>query len=582
MPWEIAKRGDEYCVVKEGDGEVEGCHATRGKAIDQLRALNASESMDKARNLFIDDDSKYELPVTFEEMEERERAWKIANAIDEKVIEFHMLVDNVMFSDEVPPELKGTAILGLAKELASMLSTPEMLISKEKWSTAYINELPDSSFLFVESGGQKEGGKTTPRTLRHLPYKDKEGKVDLPHLRNAISRASQIKLKDGSTISDAKAKQIQAKAQRLLESNSEKDKLGDNEFLIYKDSSGTIRWVARYSNNFRDDDQPAEIISAQSHRYFYDQVQKGIVSPPELWLWHNPDWKFGEAEWVALDETKEGVVFTLAGGIIYPEHEELAMALQKSASLFKVSHGMPKWSVERDADDPTVIVKHITREISPLPAWAAANRWTGFSVIEDKENNAMAISPEDKARLLGQPGISKGLIDRLESANKADTTKAISEEIETKAKTEDVDETKAAPAMVEEDDEEEMMDDAKKASSDDEFTQLVKAVGTTLEMVVGFQKSVEVIETAVKNLGERIETLEEGISKEKAASTVESTPMASLLDLVSKAQSAIGQPEAKVDGRTSLAKDGPAEAPENPVAKRTGIPIVDAMIQGGK
>lgn len=48
MPWSISKRGNEYCVVKDDDGSVEGCHATRGEAADQIRALYASEADDAA------------------------------------------------------------------------------------------------------------------------------------------------------------------------------------------------------------------------------------------------------------------------------------------------------------------------------------------------------------------------------------------------------------------------------------------------------------------------------------------------------------------------------------------------------
>jgi HK97 family phage prohead protease len=63
------------------------------------------------------------------------------------------------------------------------------------WSTAYVNDLPDSAFLYVEDGGQKDSeGKTTPRSLRHFPYKDANGDVDLPHLRNALARIPQSKL----------------------------------------------------------------------------------------------------------------------------------------------------------------------------------------------------------------------------------------------------------------------------------------------------------------------------------------------------------------------------------------------------
>jgi hypothetical protein len=63
------------------------------------------------------------------------------------------------------------------------------------WSTKYVNDLPDSSFSLIESGGKKDSeGKTVPRSLRHLPYKDKNGKVDIPHLRNAMARVTHTKV----------------------------------------------------------------------------------------------------------------------------------------------------------------------------------------------------------------------------------------------------------------------------------------------------------------------------------------------------------------------------------------------------
>jgi hypothetical protein len=63
------------------------------------------------------------------------------------------------------------------------------------WTTKFINDLPDSAFLYVEDGGSKDkDGKTTPRSLRHFPYKDAEGNVDLPHLRNALARIPQASI----------------------------------------------------------------------------------------------------------------------------------------------------------------------------------------------------------------------------------------------------------------------------------------------------------------------------------------------------------------------------------------------------
>src|SRR5712692_2043151 len=59
---------------------------------------------------------------------------------------------------------------------------------KMTWTTAYVNSLPDSSFAYVEPGAG------TDKSKRHLPYKDTNGKVDLPHLRNALARLDQTQI----------------------------------------------------------------------------------------------------------------------------------------------------------------------------------------------------------------------------------------------------------------------------------------------------------------------------------------------------------------------------------------------------
>ena len=101
------------------------------------------------------------------------------------------------------------------------------------WSSADINDLPDSSFLFIESGGSKDdGNRTTPRSLRHFPYKDANGSIDLPHLRNAISRIPQSK------ISGADINKLQEKARKILgEYNAAGNKAAahfENSFLEEK------------------------------------------------------------------------------------------------------------------------------------------------------------------------------------------------------------------------------------------------------------------------------------------------------------------------------------------------------------
>ena len=47
---------------------------------------------------------------------------------------------------------------------------------KAAWSASYINALPDSAFACKDASG------------RHYPHHDASGKLDMPHLRNAMSR----------------------------------------------------------------------------------------------------------------------------------------------------------------------------------------------------------------------------------------------------------------------------------------------------------------------------------------------------------------------------------------------------------
>lgn len=115
-------------------------------------------------------------------------------------------------------------------------------IQEAVWSTAYINNLPDSCFLFIESGGEKdEEGKTKPRSLRHFPYKDSDGKVDLPHLRNAISRIPQ------STVEGLDKDKLQEKARRILEENTDKsvEKIDSGDL-----AGGGQRGAAHFGESF--------------------------------------------------------------------------------------------------------------------------------------------------------------------------------------------------------------------------------------------------------------------------------------------------------------------------------------------
>ena len=99
-------------------------------------------------------------------------------------------------------------------------ATHEHTRSEERaaWDASYIDDLPDSAFLYIEEGGAKDSdGKTTPRSLRHFPVYDSSGSLDLPHLRNALARIPQ------SSLNQADKDKAQAKAQKLLAASKRSD-----------------------------------------------------------------------------------------------------------------------------------------------------------------------------------------------------------------------------------------------------------------------------------------------------------------------------------------------------------------------
>lgn len=99
-----------------------------------------------------------------------------------------------------------------------------------KWTNEYINDLPDSAFLYIEKGGKKDKDKKTmPRTLRHLPIKSNEGKIDLPHVKNALARLNQVKLKDGKLLSEKEQDGLRLILEQLVAKAKERTGMSEEE-----------------------------------------------------------------------------------------------------------------------------------------------------------------------------------------------------------------------------------------------------------------------------------------------------------------------------------------------------------------
>jgi hypothetical protein len=102
---------------------------------------------------------------------------------------------------------------------------------------------PDAAFM-VEKGAEKDKEGKTLQKFRHLPHHKKtvkspteNGSVDLPHLRNALARANQVKpvKENATTFRKRSMSHLQTHAKALLKSYKSKGSLtvDEQEFIIF-------------------------------------------------------------------------------------------------------------------------------------------------------------------------------------------------------------------------------------------------------------------------------------------------------------------------------------------------------------
>ena len=382
------------------------------------------------------------------------------------------------------------------------------------------------------------------------------------------------------------------------------DKTG---FLLFKDKGDRLRFVVRYSNKFRDEDRPvSEIISENSHRRFDEMVDKGIYEMPELWLWHVPNWKFGEADWHAYDDSG----FAMASGLVDEGKESVALWLSKQKGV-RTSHGMPPASIVYDPEDPDVIIEHQTVEISVLPESNAANKMTGFYILgNESKETGMGIPSNKLAKLISKWGASEELLKELELANADDANEAKAQGIESKETGEpDLDQPKEGEKPAEKPEEPagepvgEPTEEPKESTEEpnEEESQAGEDADNNANKATGDSPTREEIAKAVvdavrpiieenRKMTEEVAQLRKEVThlkdndEEKIEKAVAETTPASIGALIAQHLGVTHSKETEVDGRTSLAKSKPKETDPLPGGNpNLGIlsgSFIDEMISG--
>ncbi len=446
--------------------------------------------------------------TSFEELDAFEVAREKSFEISEKAALFPDMIANIMASEDIKDKQK--AIRKAGEEFADMVKN--------------MHEDDDKKEIADEKGNMVE-----ENTLNDFVQTEKlTNNSFIVRIKNKVSNALKKKEPD----------------------------LPSNKLMIWKEKDGTYRWVAVYSNNYRDEDNPPEIISEKSHLNFVEKVRSGEYPYPTLRHYHIPGTDWGQANFV---DYQKDTGFALAAGYVLPGHEKEAELIQSMDEDIALSHGMKE--VEKDPDDSSIIIQHRTFEISDLPRDVAANKLTNFYMVE-KEKSIM-LNTETK-EYLGNLGFSDNRLSELEKELDKSQKDAEAEGIERKdSKQEDADSKDAGVENVLKG--REQTDDAEPAFSEAQSAELK----TVFETVI--KKQNEQLITLVTPLIESIKKLEEaeGSEQERLKTIVEQSPPLSLEALLFGSQGLGGQSATKsldtiIDGgaRTKEGKDGPKENKE--------------------
>ena len=621
MPWRVGKSskcgsGKPWGVFKKGSSSPEYCHATEEGAMKQVRALYANT--DEGKTLIKEGETEIneellvkevkegvnekgyyyggyvggvtsfsELDAARENQERLHETWQLND-------DFSMLSQNILYSEDISD--KASALTTLANEYAERVNSAV----KEKEAgdpevTLYVDgkEVGKDHGIWHHIGvmlGRKEvtkevGGDNLPISdFAYAPNRkdpatwrvqiSKHGDTDLTMLGKALTELSCHAKEYGMTEEEQRdaTDKILSQVEFIFEERGDKE--GSSNLSVWKEANGQYRWSAIYSNNMLDQDNPPETIMDCSHQAFTYLVKEGEVPYPELWHWHVPGTRWGVADFL---DYRDG--FALAGGTVDPGHEKEAEILAGRSGI-KVSHGMPKAVIVRDPENPSNIMFHLTKEISDLPDYAAANQATTFRVEQvSKEANMPGIADviKEKTEYLKGLGYSDAQLEEVRTRLGGQLKKEKSDDLHEK------DGDAAAAATTE--------GAATPAATTEAAAPAAPAVDPKLqETIDAAQAQLATVQTTLEaaktELAEAVKEVKDIVTDLKvirdvqAATVKEGTPResASFIEQMLTKGSPIGAAEAKVDGRSSLAK-GPKEK-EAEVPQVTGIPILDQAFAG--
>lgn len=199
---------------------------------------------------------------------------------------------------------------------------------------------------------------------------------------------------------------LRAAADLILSALGLKRRAQVSGFKVYQTKGGP-RWVGWWTNNF--EDKEGELFSLKAIDDYVDRVRSGLTPYPELWAYHIPGSKHGEAQFVgrighyaiaagSFDDTTLG--------------QRAADVYARAGKKYAMSHGF-NYPPSQLIDG--VFHQFNTFELSTLPVKAAANPYTAFEEMKK-------MLTEDQVKELGAlfgPEIAAEIVANTEAKSKA-------------------------------------------------------------------------------------------------------------------------------------------------------------------
>lgn len=413
MPYMVVKEGDQFAVYKQGadkkpTGKAMGMHPSRTKANEQMVALYASEPGIGKKDMY----GSGPMPMMKLEPDDPRAMYNPLGGTDTQACancQWFCASEAMcgLIWDDVVATGKCNLWLGQPTKADMAMGNPIPVVivdqpvttgsaAAPKFAVDATDNHPDK--LPLGDKTQIEGAITSVMTGQF------RGNDIKPALTDAEKKTAKSRIKAAISASSEPEDWKKQELARLEGKEFTQPELSTKEspiILWLKKTFGkkadepligsgfkalpNNKWVAYHTNSF--EDKAHEFFPEAAHDQYISWLDKGVIPYPDLWYWHIPGTKHGQAEWI---DRIGHVVVSVGSFDNTPLADLLRKEYERNPQMTSHTYGYPKDARLEDGSYQT----YFTVEISPLPQGKQSSVWSPFMEVKE-----MPITPEKITKL---------------------------------------------------------------------------------------------------------------------------------------------------------------------------------------